>query len=300
MSMEQQKDRPGVEIPSSAMSGALVYSLLIHVVLMIFAAVGLPHVSRDPVTIAPPVTVELVDISELTQTTKVSTPKKPEKIEEPAAKTPPQKRPAPPKVDALTPPDLSQPKAPDLKQEDVADADPIPTPEALKKPVKKPEPPKKKPKTPKKKEPKKAQTQDFQSLLKNLTPDVAEESDPTDQAKDNAAEKSQVASLAARMTISEQDALRRQLTQCWNIMAGAKFAENIVVQIRISMNPDRTIKQASIADKGRYNRDSHFRAAADAAVRALRDPRCTPLQLPPDKYDQWKTMVINFDPRDIL
>ena len=300
MSMEQKKDRLGEDTSSFVMSGALVYSLLIHVVFMVFTAVGLPYVSRDPVTIAPPVTVELVDISELTQTTKVSAPKKSEKIKESFTKAPPQKRPAPPKVDALAPPDLSQPRAPNLKKEDVANADPIPTPEALKKPVKKPEMPKKKPKLAKKKEPQKAQTQDFQSLLKNLATDVAEQNDLTDKAKADAAEKSQVASLATRMTISEQDALRRQLTQCWNIMAGAKFAENIVVKIRISMNPDRTIKQASIADKGRYNRDSHFRAAADAAVRALRDPRCTPLQLPLDKYDQWKIMVINFDPRDIL
>ena len=63
---------------------------------------------------------------------------------------------------------------------------------------------------------------------------------------------------------------------------------------------DGTVKNAGVLDIGRYNRDSAFRAAADSALRALRNPRCSPLKLPPEKYDQWKTIVINFDPQDML
>jgi len=60
------------------------------------------------------------------------------------------------------------------------------------------------------------------------------------------------------------------------------------------------VQEATILDQGRYNSDSYFRAAADAAVRALRNPQCSPLELPPDKYDQWNVTVIRFDPSQFL
>ena len=78
------------------------------------------------------------------------------------------------------------------------------------------------------------------------------------------------------------------------------MAEDMVVDVRIAVNPDRTLQQATIVDQLRYNTDSVFRAAADAAMRALRNPRCTPLELPPDKYEEWKDTVLTFNPKDML
>ena len=83
-------------------------------------------------------------------------------------------------------------------------------------------------------------------------------------------------------------------------MAGAKYAEELVVAVKVYMNPDRTVRSASVADQLRYSRDSHFRAAADSALRALRNPRCSPLELPEDKYEQWREITIRFDPRQML
>ena len=77
-------------------------------------------------------------------------------------------------------------------------------------------------------------------------------------------------------------------------------AKDLSVEIRVQMRRDMTVDKASVLDRGRYNRDSAFRAAADSALRALRNPRCSPLKLPPEKYQQWKTIVINFDPRNML
>ncbi len=49
----------------------------------------------------------------------------------------------------------------------------------------------------------------------------------------------------------------------------------------------------------RYNSDSFFRAAADSALRAVHE--CSPLKnLPPEKYDTWHYMELNFDPKDML
>ena len=47
------------------------------------------------------------------------------------------------------------------------------------------------------------------------------------------------------------------------------------------------------------NSDPFFQAAADSARRALFNPGCQPLKLPLDKYDQWQTFTITFDPKDI-
>jgi hypothetical protein len=74
----------------------------------------------------------------------------------------------------------------------------------------------------------------------------------------------------------------------------------LVVQLLIEVNPDRSVRSAKVVDQVRMATDSFFRAAAESAMRALRHPLCTPLQLPLDKYDQWKTIRFNFDPRDVL
>ena len=83
-------------------------------------------------------------------------------------------------------------------------------------------------------------------------------------------------------------------------MAGAQDSENTVVEVAVVVNPDRTVRSAKIVDQMRYNSDTFYRAAADSAVRALNNPRCTPLNLPPEKYDQWREMTIVFDPKEMF
>jgi hypothetical protein len=46
--------------------------------------------------------------------------------------------------------------------------------------------------------------------------------------------------------------------------------------------------------------DDFYRAAAESALRATKNPKCQPLPLPLDQYDQWRNMVLNFDPKDML
>ncbi len=81
---------------------------------------------------------------------------------------------------------------------------------------------------------------------------------------------------------------------------GARDAQNLIVEVIIDVNPDRTVQHAEIVDKSRMATDSFFRAAAEAALRAFYNPLCTPLELPADKYDQWKRIDFTFDPRDQL
>ncbi|HEU0118182.1 MAG TPA: energy transducer TonB, partial [Alphaproteobacteria bacterium] len=113
-------------------------------------------------------------------------------------------------------------------------------------------------------------------------------------------QKSQAPTLSTRLSISEEDALRRQISQCWNVGIGAKDADKLIVEVIIDVNPDRTVQHAEVVDQTRMMTDGYFRAAGEAALRALNNPKCSPLELPADKYDQWKKIDFTFDPRDQL
>lgn len=284
------------------MRGSVITSTLFHLFIFIILTVGLPFMPDDPIEIAPPINVEIVDISDISRTNKLA-PAQPKPKEEKKKEEPKPAKPVPKQMTADAPPDLTKPKPPDVKDLEKPKDKPKP-PEPLKREeAKKPDPPKEKPKPPEPEKPKvqEQQENDFQSLLKNLTPVETstgnDEAAPPSQAPPDVA---QLAELADRLTISEQDALRRQLSQCWNILAGAEYAENLAVELRVFMNPDRTVNNAAVIDKIRYGADAPYRAAADAAMRALRNPNCTPLELPEGKFEQWKVFVIRFDPKDVL
>lgn len=291
--------KPTVTSSDPGMKRPLVTSLIIHGILLIVAIVGLPHIARD-VELAEPVSVELLPISELTTTNKppVKAPPKEEKKEEPP----------PPKQEELE-------KPPTVKETAKAEPEPEKEPEKVEKAEavipkeENPEPKKEEPKKPKKEIPKKTDVkkeakaeEDFDALLKNL---AEEKPEPKTEVTENT-EKTDptpapnVSRISDRLSMSETDALRQQLGMCWNIMAGAQNSENLAVEVRLYVNPDRTVRQVDILDQSRYNSDTFFRAAADSVLRAVRNPMCSPLNLPADKYDQWKEIVVNFDPRDMF
>ena len=107
-------------------------------------------------------------------------------------------------------------------------------------------------------------------------------------------------SLDQRLTISELDAIRRQIEACWSIPAGARDAENLIVDISVVMNPDGTVQRAEIVDRSRLTGDPFYRAAAESALRAVLHPRCSPLRLPPQKYQQWRRFTLSFNPKELI
>ena len=98
------------------------------------------------------------------------------------------------------------------------------------------------------------------------------------------------------MTLSEIEAVRRQIQPCWNFPVGTRDAESLRVLIRIWLNRDGSVRDAKVLDRERIDSDSKLRAAAEAGLRAVNNPRCSPLRLPPEKYDRWKVLTIDFDP----
>jgi outer membrane biosynthesis protein TonB len=181
----------------------------------------------------------------------------------------------------------------------------VPKPEA--KPQ--PEPPKPiaKPEPPKQPDKKQKQDQDFDQLLKNL----AKQAPALEKSDQPAKPQKQVASaqpasaqpnapLGSQLTTSELDVLRQQIEDCWNLPAGAKDAKDLKVEVHIDVAADGSITSAEIVDDGRYDSDPFYRAAADSARRAALNPRCSKLHVPPEKYEQWKSINLFFDPKDQL
>ena len=101
--------------------------------------------------------------------------------------------------------------------------------------------------------------------------------------------------LVAPLGLSELDRLRAHISGCWEPPVGAKGADQLKVDIQVELEKDGTVKLAEIADKSRYGSDVQYRAAANAARRAVL--ACQPLPLPPEKYQIWKEFIFGFDPK---
>lgn len=286
----------GFEIPSG-MKGPLTFSAIIHIALVIAMITGLPYFKAEPDPMdATAIPIEILPIGEMTTTNKKpvkAAPKPPEEAKvKPIQK---EKPPTPPKVEKVEPPKEITPPKPKVETK------PKPKPVVPPPPTEKLEKlkPEEKPKTEEK--PAEDTTQDFAALLKNLN-----ESDPV--VDDNLPESKDAPAPAAvpdaafseTLTMSELDALRQQLSRCWSIQAGARYAENLVVEVRLIVSRERKVMSASVVDQFRYSQDSYFRAAADSAIRAVNSPQCETLVLNPDKYDMWKDMIVKFDPREML
>lgn len=289
------------------MKNGLLKSLTFHGVILLIAVFGFPFVAKDASDFMAPLPVEIVDIADITQTNKP--PAKPE-----ASKPKPKEEKPEPEIEKPEPPKIEKPEPEPTPVKEEPKPEPVPK-EEPKKELPKEEPKKEEKKPPEKKleekkpeekkpepkeEPKEEPKKDFSSLLKDLTPTEEESETPTPETPDSSPEPSPAALLSDKLTISELDAFKRQIEPCWNVPAGAKMAEDLAVNVRVEMNPDGTVRSAVVQDQSRYNRDTYYRAAADSALRALRNPQCSPLRLPADKYNVWKTIVMTFDPKDLL
>ena len=97
--------------------------------------------------------------------------------------------------------------------------------------------------------------------------------------------------------VSELDRVRMHIASRWNPPPAAAGADKLKVDIYVRLEPDGSVTEASIVEKNRYNSDQTYRAAANAALRAVLD--ASPLPLPREKYDQWREFIFGFDPRFI-
>ena len=95
------------------------------------------------------------------------------------------------------------------------------------------------------------------------------------------------------MSLAEIDDVRNHISSCWDLPAGLHKAADLVVEVRLYLNPDGSIEKVQVSDRERLQ-DPNFRAAAEAAVRAVRS--CGPPPVPPGKHKEWREIVLKFDP----
>ena len=309
-------------------------SIFFHVVIVAVGFAGLPALRNPPPTPEIPIVVELVDLGPITnlptaRELKKEEPKpEPPKVEE-SPKPPP---PPPPKAKAPPPP----PPPPVRPQEEVAAVPPPPKPKPAPKKEPKPEPkakpkPKKEVKKPEPKTPVrlgKAKPQrkppppdplaGVLKTLERLKDQPPPEKDEKKKAKAPEKKKddfqTQIAKALSRrptahdpnrrISITERDALisaiRDQVTKCWSLPAGAKGAEDMIIEIKVAVNPDGRVKTASITNSGRMSTDPFFRAMAESALRAVKNPRCSPFKVPVERYDVWKDLTLVFNPKEMF
>ena len=289
------------------MRDALVYSVLSHAVIMVIGYFGLPYIQREAVLTDTPIMVEIVNVSELTN----APPPKPEKKPPPKAEKKPPQHPKKPSQTAAPPPPppAKDPEVAALPAEPKPKAKPKPKPEAKPKP--KPIRKLAKAKPRRKPKPPDAFTSVVRTVekLKHRPPPKENKKEDKKPEKKETFEQQMAQALMSRtarhdplrsLAISEIDLVRQQIRECWSLPAGAKEAENLSIEIKMAMNPDGTVRQARILDQNRLQSDPFFRAAAESALRAVLNPHCNPLKLPPEKYQQWQNMILIFDPRDMF
>lgn len=313
-------------------------SILLHALIAVIGYFGLPELSRD-VMMESPVMVEIVMVSDVTnapapEVTKKPEPEPKEKAEQAKPEPEPEPKEAPPpqeaKAEPVAPPPPPPAPAPEPEIAVVVPA-PEPRPKAKVVPKEKPTPePEAKPKEPEKpvssavltqarpnKKPKPPKPVDaFASVLKTVEqlksqPKVEEKPKEADKKKEPPKEtfdeliaKALVSNkrtfdTSRPLSISEIDLVRQQIGQCWSLPAGAKGAENMNIEIAVNMNPDGTVRDARVNNKG-LDADPFLRTMAESALRAVLNDRCQPFKLPHDKYDRWKTMTLIFNPKEMF
>ena len=103
----------------------------------------------------------------------------------------------------------------------------------------------------------------------------------------------QTVETEVKLSQTEIDRIKNYVGKCWDTSIGASEVK-MIIPLQISTNKDGTVNSVEIVDNSLYIKDSFYRATADSARRAVLD--CSPLPLPKNKEDQFKSFVFDFDP----
>ena len=141
-------------------------------------------------------------------------------------------------------------------------------------------------------------------ILKTLTkPKIQQEKNKKDRKNSNKDVLDKIKKIAGNsnrqvqeteINLSQTDINRIQMhvTKYFNLSYSATEVK-IIIPLKISANTDGTIKSARIIDKSSYEKDKFYRAAADAARRAVLDS--SPLPLPKGKEKKFQNFIFDFN-----
>jgi hypothetical protein len=285
------------------MNRSIIISSVLHIALIFITAMSLPFLAKKPLDIPPIVSVELIQIAEKTNVPFAPKAKKIiEKVKEKEKKLVSEQ--APPKkvkknkTKTVVSLDQSNEKIENLAPEA------IPLPEKTVKKIKTKE---EKKQNPDKLDEKVKQVSEFEkkdlfdpnniaALIdksKVDSADVVKKNDDITQDQDRNIE-------TTGLTLSEEDALKAQIFGCWSIPLGLPYNEDLLVRIKLMLEPDGSITKTEILDHARMNKPGQgfYKVLAESALRAVK--LCQPLRVPTTGYEKWKELQLNFDAREML
>ena len=284
------------------MNRSIILSSVLHLLLILVTAMSLPFLAKEPLDIPPIVSVELIQIAEKTNIPFAPKAKKIiEKVKEKEKKLVSEQ--APPKkvkkTKTKTVVSVDQNENVDKKTPEA-----VPLPE---KTVKKIETKKENKQNPDKLDEEVKQVSEFEKKefvdLDNIAKliDKAKVESADEIKKNNDITQDQVRNIEnAGLTLSEEDALKAQIFGCWSIPLGLPYNENLLVRIKLMLEPDGSVTKTEILDHARMNKPGQgfYKVLAESALRAVK--LCQPLRVPTTGYERWKELQLNFDAREML
>ena len=130
--------------------------------------------------------------------------------------------------------------------------------------------------------------------------DIKKNVKKVNDVKDSPNKSKTTQNLNGPITKDEFAVVRQQIKECWKVPAGIKDAGNLVTKIKISLKDDGTVISTKIHDTSISLNNPSMQIMAESAERAINSPKCNKLKLPKAKYDQWKKIIITFDPKTML
>ena len=290
------------------MNRSLIISSVLHSALILITAMSLPFLAKKPLDIPPIVSVELIQIAEETKipfapkAKKIIEKKKKKKLKEKEKKLVSEQ--APPKKVKKTKTKTVVSLDENKEKIDNQTPEAIPLPD---KTVKKIETKKENKQNPDKLDEEVRQVSEFEKKelvdLDNIAKliDKAKEDTAKVIKKNNDITQDQDKNIVTSgLTISEEDALKAQIFGCWSIPLGLPYNEDLLVRIKLMLEPDGSVAKTEILDHARMNKPGQgfYKVLAESALRAVK--LCQPLRVPTTGYERWKELQLNFDAREML
>ena len=285
------------------MNRNIAISFGLHIFLVIITAMSLPFLAKKPIDLPPIISVELIQISDKTNIPFAPKAKKIiEKVKEKEKKLISEQ--APPKKIKKTKTKTVVSLDKKLEKIDNQKPESLPLPE---KTVKKIETKKETKQNPEKVVTEVKQVSEFEkkdifdpSDIAALIDKSKTESAETNKKLDKITQDQDKEMDFGGLTLSEEDALKAQIFGCWSIPLGLPFNEDLLVRIKLQLEPDGSIIKTEIIDHARMNRPGQgfYKVLAESALRAIK--LCQPLRVPSTGYERWKDMQLNFDAREML
>lgn len=89
----------------------------------------------------------------------------------------------------------------------------------------------------------------------------------------------------------------QQIYRCWTPPIRADKSRAVVVRLNVHLNIDGGLAEAPTLVDQLDTGDPFVREAVTWATKAVTD--CAPYRMPAAQYDEWKNVVIVFDPRSL-